>query len=156
MAIYINGKSIHPFINGKRIGTIYRGGSKVYQDYVPVGTLLATNTDNNVTGDDLILNLSDKISRAKNGITITYTKYYEYQQGGLPQLSDYGTGQGNIPKSQLVVGKTVVLPVSPSFGGSSGLSIKIVSEKSLQIPHLLINGPYNDGYYLFMGKVVTY
>ena len=71
MAIYINGKSIHPFINGKRIATIYLGGKLIYRDYVKVGTTLWNG--NTYYTSDTNITLSQPMSKLKTGIVINAT-----------------------------------------------------------------------------------
>ncbi|VDG31423.1 hypothetical protein MUDAN_DOGOELCO_03267 [Lactiplantibacillus mudanjiangensis] len=116
MAIYINGKSIHPFINGKRIGTIYRGGSKIYQDYIKVGTILGTwGKDNSLDGLDSskTLNLSGKISKLKTGIIIHYDSWYDNEQvSGQSIYSLTSTSRTvSVTKGQLKIGSTIQIPV---------------------------------------------
>ncbi|VDG20617.1 hypothetical protein MUDAN_BIHEEGNE_02226 [Lactiplantibacillus mudanjiangensis] len=110
MAIFVNGKAIHPFINGKRIATIYRGGSLIYRDYTKPGTVLASPNAwyvtkanisffgayggyNAIAGEDGI-NIGVKANQLKTGIIIYPIDTVLYIEYNVTDSNGYVHGYG--------------------------------------------------------------
>lgn len=134
MAIYINGKSIHPFINGKRIATIYRGGKLIYRDYVKVGTTLWNG--NTYYTSDTNITLSQPMSKLKSGIVINATNYDQVWW-------DFGsTGDPNHPT------KNHAAP-APTLSAAIHQQIPVKTMANGATYDLLIGASYNGEYIRF-------
>lgn len=160
MAIFINGKSIHPFINGKRIDTIYRGGTKIYADYIAVNTVLATwGYDDNANNSDKnpILTLSKPISKLKTGLVLHYDRWYEDTENGGQTYyrKTYTDKTVSFTKEQLKIGVSISYTPTGISGGSVTY-VKAVSDTKLQVGMFIGAGSYNDWYWIEPRKIVAY
>jgi len=170
MAIYSNNKAIHPYIGGRRMGTIYRAGSKIYQDYIKVGTKLGTIGnfvfENGTTAwykynSKNEFNLGIDVSKLKTGVRVTASGASGQDSTG--DISRYwGTNEYSIyiPKSTIGKGgvgfKPIAIQVDTSTSTSFEFRIALNADGSIYCSTTYFEYAGNLRFYLSLDDVYAY